>query len=127
MSAHPTASKPAPFFEIGARTNFSFLEGASHPEEMVIQAARLKLSGFGIADRNSVAGVVKAHAHTKVLWAEYKRTPEENIERRAKGQPEKPLLKPVAFQPGARLVFSHGTPDILAYPQNRKGSRSRSA
>ncbi|WP_267551229.1 error-prone DNA polymerase [Rhizobium rhizogenes] len=121
MSARPSFHEPTPFFEIGVRTNFSFLEGASHPEEMVIQAALLKLSGFGIADRNSVAGVVKAHAHTKVLWAEYKRTPEENIERRAKGKPEKPLLKPVPFQPGARLVFSDGTPDILAYPQNRKG------
>ena len=121
MSARPSFHEPVPFFEIGVRTNFSFLEGASHPEEMVIQAARLKLSGFGIADRNSVAGVVKAHAHTKVLWAEHKRTAEENIELRAKGEPEKPLLKPVPFQPGARLVFSDGTPDILAYPQNRKG------
>ena len=121
MSARPSFHQPVPFFEIGVRTNFSFLEGASHPEEMVIQAARLKLSGFGIADRNSVAGVVKAHAHTKVLWAEHKRTAEENIELRAKGEPEKPLLKPVPFQPGARLVFSDGTPDILAYPQNRKG------
>lgn len=121
MSTLPNATKPAPFFEIGVRTNFSFLEGASHPEEIVAQAAILKLSGFGIADRNSVAGVVKAHAHTKVLWAEHKRIAAENLELRAKGEPEKPLLKPAPFQPGARLVFSDGTPDILAYPQNRKG------
>ena len=39
------------FFEIGTRTNFSFLEGASGPEEMVVQAARLRLGGLGIADR----------------------------------------------------------------------------
>ena len=55
--------RPEPaFFEIGAKTNFSFLEGASKPEEMVVQAACLKLGGLGIADRNSVAGVVRAHA-----------------------------------------------------------------
>ncbi|NTJ08945.1 error-prone DNA polymerase [Rhizobium lusitanum] len=121
MNARPSFHEPVPFFEIGVRTNFSFLEGASHPEEMVVQAARLKLSGFGIADRNSVAGVVKAHAHTKLLQTKYKETLKENLELRAKGKPEKPLLKPVAFQPGARLVFSDDTPDILAYPQNRKG------
>ncbi|MFT4184535.1 MAG: error-prone DNA polymerase [Rhizobium sp.] len=125
MSAPAPAPAPTsavtPFFEIGARTNFSFLEGAAHPEEMVIQAARLKLSGLGIADRNSVAGVVKAHAHTKLLQAEYDRTLEDNRERREKGEPERALLKPVPFQPGARLVFADDTPDILAFPQNRRG------
>ena len=60
MSAAPA------FFEIGARTNFSFLEGASKPEEMVVQAAALKLSGLGIADRNSVAGVVRAHERLRM-------------------------------------------------------------
>jgi hypothetical protein len=55
------------FFEIGAKTNFSFLEGASKPEEMVLQAAILKLGGLGIADRNSVAGVVRAHAQAKAI------------------------------------------------------------
>ncbi|WFU08855.1 error-prone DNA polymerase [Rhizobium sp. CB3090] len=121
MNARPSFHEPGSFFEIGVRTNFSFLEGASDPEEMVAQAAILKLSGFGIADRNSVAGVVKAHAHTKVLREKYEETAKNNMVLRANGEPEKPLLKPVPFQPGARLVFSDGTPDILAYPQNRKG------
>ncbi|OLP60374.1 error-prone DNA polymerase [Xaviernesmea oryzae] len=53
------------FVDIGARSNFSFLEGASSPEEMVEQAARMGLSGLGLADRNTVAGVVRAHAHVK--------------------------------------------------------------
>ncbi|MFP3599669.1 PHP domain-containing protein, partial [Chryseobacterium sp. SIMBA_029] len=61
------------FFEIGARTNFSFLEGASRPEEIVTQAAILGLSGIGIADRNSVAGVVRAYAQTKVFRGKYER------------------------------------------------------
>ncbi|GAC1044912.1 error-prone DNA polymerase [Rhizobium sp. No.120] len=121
MNARPSFHEPAPFFEIGVRTNFSFLEGASHPEEIVAQAAFLKLSGFGIADRNSVAGVVKAHAHTKLLREKYKEGIKKNLELRAKGEPEELFLEPVPFQPGARLVFSDGTPDILAYPENRKG------
>ncbi|MGY5804926.1 error-prone DNA polymerase [Rhizobium sp. LEGMi12c] len=121
MNARPSFHEPVPFCEIGVRTNFSFLEGASHPEEIVAQAAILRLSGFGIADRNSVAGVVKAHAHTKLLQAKHEDTIKENLLLRAQGKPEKPFLKPVRFQPGARLVFSDGTPDILAYPQNRKG------
>jgi DNA-directed DNA polymerase III PolC len=106
------------FFEIGAKTNFSFLEGASKPEEMVLQAAILKLGGLGIADRNSVAGVVRAHAQAKAIRKKF--------ERREKGLLEKDenpedVLDPICFQPGARLVFSDETPDILAYPQDREG------
>lgn len=109
------------FFEIGARTNFSFLEGASKPEEMVVQAARLKLSGLGIADRNSVAGVVRAHAQIRAMKEEYEKTIKENQGLREKGEEEKELLEAVPFQPGARLVFCDGTPDILAFPRTRKG------
>lgn len=83
------------FFEIGTRTNFSFLEGASHPEELVEAASRLCLPGLGVADRNTVAGVVRMHAQAKETG--------------------------FRFQPGARLVFADDTPDILAYPQNRHG------
>ena len=49
------------YAELAAATNFSFLRGASHPEEMVAQAMAQGLAGIGIADRNSVAGVVRAH------------------------------------------------------------------
>jgi error-prone DNA polymerase len=50
-----------PFAEPLAATAFSFLRGASRAEEMVAAAAALGLAGIGIADRNSVAGVVRAH------------------------------------------------------------------
>ena len=50
-----------------AATNFSFLRGASHPAEMVLTAKALGLAAIGIADRNSVAGVVRAHAAAKAL------------------------------------------------------------
>jgi len=108
------------FCEIGVRTNFSFLEGASGPEEMVVQAARLKLGGLGIADRNSVAGVVRAHAQALQLEERYKNRDEIMVQAKKEGKKEE-ILDPIRVQPGARLVFSDGTPDILAYPRNRRG------
>jgi error-prone DNA polymerase len=53
------------FAELVAATNFSFLRGASHAHEMVGQAAELKLSAIGIADRNTLAGVVRAYTAGK--------------------------------------------------------------
>ena len=53
--------------ELAAITNFTFLRGASHAEEMARRAAELGLSHIAIADRNSVAGVVRAHAALKDL------------------------------------------------------------
>ena len=53
------------FAELVACTNFSFLRGSSHPNEMVGQAAELKLAAIGIADRNTLAGVVRAHTAAK--------------------------------------------------------------
>src|SRR5438105_375813 len=81
------------YVELAVATNFSFLRGASHPEELIETAKNLGLAGFGVADRNSVAGVVRVHTKAK----EYG-------------------LKIIA---GTRLVFSDGTPDILAYPKDR--------
>ena len=46
------------YLELETATNFSFLEGASHAEELVDQARDLKHAGIGIADRNTLAGVV---------------------------------------------------------------------
>ncbi|MEO0729645.1 MAG: PHP domain-containing protein, partial [Pseudomonadota bacterium] len=57
----PTAA----FAELAAISNFSFLEGASHADEMVAQARALGLSAIAIADRNSLAGVVRAHTAAK--------------------------------------------------------------
>jgi error-prone DNA polymerase len=47
------------FAEVGALSNFSFLEGASHPREIVATAKSLGMPAIGIADRNSVAGLVR--------------------------------------------------------------------
>ncbi|MFP6611710.1 MAG: error-prone DNA polymerase [Pirellulales bacterium] len=53
------------YAELHCKTNFSFLEGASHPDELVAQAAELGYSALAITDRNSLAGVVRAHAAAK--------------------------------------------------------------
>ena len=50
-----------PFAELAARTHFSFLEGASSPNEMVAQAVALGLSALAVADRDGLYGIVRAH------------------------------------------------------------------
>ena len=95
-----------PFAELVAATNYSFLAGASHPQDMVHRAYALGMAGIGIADRNTVAGVVKAH----IAWRE--------IGGAGSG------LKLVV---GARLVFTPDPanpdtpPDVIAYPMTRHG------
>ncbi|GHD44559.1 error-prone DNA polymerase [Thalassobaculum fulvum] len=49
------------FAELAVASNFSFLRGASHPWELVASAAALGLDAVGIADRNTLAGAVRAH------------------------------------------------------------------
>jgi error-prone DNA polymerase len=55
----------AAYAEIAARTNFSLLDGASHPAELVTTAAALGHAGIGVADTNTLAGVVRAHVAAK--------------------------------------------------------------
>ncbi len=85
------------YLEFACASNFSFLRGASHPEELMVQAQAIGLAGIGVCDRNSVAGVVRAHLAKR----------EQNLS--------------LHYHPGARLVFADGTPDILAYPRDRAG------
>ncbi|NQU70640.1 MAG: PHP domain-containing protein, partial [Rhodospirillales bacterium] len=56
---------PPQYAELQVTTNFSFLRGASHPEEMAAEAASLGLAAIAITDRNSLAGVVRAHGEAK--------------------------------------------------------------
>ncbi len=53
------------YAELQVTTNFSFLRGASHPEELVQQAADLGYKAIAITDRNTFAGIVRAHAAAK--------------------------------------------------------------
>lgn len=53
------------YTELQVTTNFSFLRGASHPEEMVSEAKQLGHEAIAITDRNTLAGVVRAHKEAK--------------------------------------------------------------
>ena len=55
------------YFPLWCKSNFSFLEGASHPEELVDACASLGLSGFALTDRDGVYGVVEAHMQARKL------------------------------------------------------------
>ncbi len=90
------------FAELVTATNYSFLRGASHPAEMVAEAIALGQSGIGIADRNTVAGVVRAYVALREALQQ------------APGFRFKLVV-------GTRLVFADGTPDIVAYPATRHG------
>ena len=57
----PPAEAPA-YAELLAASNFSFLRGASHPEELATTARDLGLAGLAVTDRNTLAGSVRAHA-----------------------------------------------------------------
>ena len=53
------------YAELAALSNFTFLDGASHPQELVERAQKLGLAGIGICDVNSLAGVVRGHVAAK--------------------------------------------------------------
>ena len=86
------------YAEIGITTNFSFLRGGSDPRAYVHQASRLRIAAIGIADHNTLAGVVRAYKELDHPEVEYA---------------PKLLI-------GSRLVFMDGTPDILVYPRDRQ-------
>ncbi|MGA7943060.1 MAG: error-prone DNA polymerase [Bradyrhizobium sp.] len=85
------------YAEIGITTNFSFLRGGSHPQAYIHQASHLRIPAIGIADHNTLAGVVRA----------FKELGNPEIEHKPK------LLI------GSRIVFIDGAPDILVYPSDR--------
>lgn len=60
-----TSQNKGGYAELHCRTNFSFLEGASHPDELANRAAEIGLAALAVTDRNSVAGVVRAHVAAK--------------------------------------------------------------
>ena len=125
--ATPPPLQPAPSFaELGVMSNYSFLHGASHPAELVAQANHLGLRAIGIADRNSVAGVVRAHvalreAPDKARAALIEAKKERGEPPGLTAQEEAACQTDLRLVVGARLVFVDGTPDILAYPTSRFG------
>ncbi|MCH2114860.1 MAG: error-prone DNA polymerase [Pirellulales bacterium] len=62
VATHREQQPLLPYAELHCLTNFTFLEGASHPDELVVRAAELGYKALAVTDRNSLAGVVRAHA-----------------------------------------------------------------
>ena len=81
-----------PYSELLSSSAFSFLEGASHPEALVTQALTLGHAAIGIADINTVSGVVRAH-----------------VEARKHG---------LRLLVGCRLRLTDA-PDLVCYPEDR--------
>ena len=81
------------YAELQVASNFSFLRGASHPKELVERAAKLGLAAIAIADRNTLAGVVRAHTEAEKIG--------------------------MRLVVGARLDFLDA-PSILAFPTDRR-------
>ena len=80
------------YAELQVTSNYSFLRGASHPEELVLAAQALGHTAVGIADRNTLAGVARAHVAAEKVG--------------------------IKLAVGSRLVLEDG-PDILCYPTDR--------
>ncbi len=90
----PAPAEPAPYVELGVTSPFSFLRGASNAIELVLRALELGMDAIGIADRNTLAGVVRMHSAAREAGL-------------------KPLI-------GCRLDLSDA-PSLLAYPSDREG------
>jgi error-prone DNA polymerase len=85
------------YAELDVTTNFSFLRGASHPDELVYRAAELGYTAIAVTDINSIAGVVRAHQAAKEAA--------------------------IKLCVGARLRFVDA-PDVLVWVENRAGYAS---
>ncbi|WP_420861618.1 error-prone DNA polymerase [Algirhabdus cladophorae] len=117
------------FAELNITSNFSFLMGGSHPEEYVERAALLGLEALTIADENSVAGIVRAHAHCREVTRFVQKRRDFDASTGLIGPPKPSHLQGHSsaaiyntprLLPAARLVFEAGW-QITALPLNRKG------
>jgi len=81
------------YAELQCATNFSFLRGASDPDELAVTAKALGLAALAVTDRNTLAGVVRAHVKAKEVG--------------------------LRFIVGCRLDFADGSPSVLCYPSDR--------
>src|SRR2546423_1782199 len=88
-----------PYAELEVTTNFSFLRGASHADELALGAARLGYGAIGVTDHNTLAGVVRMHDAMNQI-------------RQRNGWAPKLLI-------GARLTFVDESPELLVYATDR--------
>ncbi|HUF86607.1 MAG TPA: error-prone DNA polymerase [Thermohalobaculum sp.] len=132
-----------PCAELTTTTCFTFLTGASHPEEMVERAAELGLAALAITDRNTLAGVVRAHLRLRELKRGATRVKPRNVtgedvrqrarirsEARAdpsariaeappEPRPEPPTRPLPKLLIGARLAFTDTALEVIALAPDR--------
>ncbi|TQS70947.1 DNA polymerase III subunit alpha [Rhodobacteraceae bacterium] len=117
------------YAELAVTSNFTFLTGASHPEELMLRASELGLSAIAVTDRNTLAGVVRAYSALKALkeqQADHVRVRSshqvDSCTRREVGHPvdldipHSPQLPKLLV--GARLVLRDCPLDWIALPQD---------
>ncbi len=95
-----------PFVELLGRSNFSFLQGASHPEEMVLHAKSLGYSGLALCDLNGLYGVVRAFQ--AIEYPSHFLVPEENPN------------KDFKFYCGSEMQLADGS-SVMLLPMNKEG------
>ena len=117
------------YAELSITSNFTFLTGASHPEEYMERAVTLGLPAIAIADDNSVAGIVRAHTQAREIARKVRERVEWEAQNTSIGPPcpdhiPKPPSYPVhavpRLIPAARLIFTDA-PTVTALPLNRRG------
>ncbi|MGJ8617566.1 MAG: error-prone DNA polymerase [Sulfitobacter sp.] len=118
------------YAELCVTSNFTFLTGASHPEELVLRAAELGLSAIAITDRNSLAGVVRAWSALKQLKQETRDALQIRSHTRVDSSSRQqvtrniPIAKPVLSTlpkliVGCRLVLRDSSVEWVALPRDR--------
>ena len=130
---HLERMRPPLYSELCVMSNFTFLKGASHPEELVTRAAELGLEAIAITDRNSLAGVVRAFSALKELQREsdeaIKVRSSQRINPSSREMLDNPYEQPLARPEGgtlprlivgARLVLEDSSLDWVALPTDRK-------
>ena len=115
------------FAELSITSNFTFLTGASHPEEYMRRAAEMGMDAIAIADENSVAGIVRAHTEACDISRRVKERAEWDDAHGLIGPPcpwstEVGVIRRATPRliPAARLVFTEGL-EITVIAQTRKG------
>jgi error-prone DNA polymerase len=121
----------AGYAELCAMSNFTFLTGASHPEELVARAAELGLAALAVCDRNSVAGVVRAHVALREIRRAFETGEVVHVRGRVRLDPSSRQdfgggaalsVQATALPrliPGARLVLRDDPVEWLALPPDR--------
>ena len=125
MTRNSSTYAANPYAALWVKSNYSFLEGASHPEELVSQAADYDLSALAITDRDGVYGVVRAHLEAKKLGVHLMLGAQVTVEDSARRIPALgfPTLDPPPL--GSPSSSDHSSVILLAKNRDGWGSLSR--